>query len=153
MAAQQPSGPGAGLCERRAGSRRGLSAYLPRHARAAIEAEEGSGGARVEALAADPRHRYGRRRRAPPRQDEGCAVGRATARRLMPRAGGVVPRPTRHGPVTPDRGHGEAGAPHLRARRVDGATPDHVGGAIAATCGRRRAGGRGRRWWPGRPVT
>jgi putative transposase len=89
---------------------------------------EGSVGARVKALAADPRHRDGRRRRAQHRQDEGCAVGRATARRLMPRAGGVGPRPTRHGPVTTDRRHGDAGAPNLLARRVDVATLDPVGG-------------------------
>ena len=46
-----------------------------------------------QAMAADTRHSYGRRRLAKPLQ-EGFAVGRAKARQLMRQAGVVVPRPS-----------------------------------------------------------
>ena len=60
-------------------------------------------------------------------QDEGFAVGRAKARRLMNQAGVAVQRPKRRGPVTTDSRHGDEVAPHLLARQFDVAKPDHVG--------------------------
>jgi putative transposase len=61
-------------------------------------------------------------------QDEGFAVGRAKARRLMNQAGVAVQRPKRRGPVTTDSRHGYEVAPNLLARQVDVAKPDHVWG-------------------------
>lgn len=79
----------------------------------------------MQAIAAARRHRAGRRRLATPLQDEGGAVGRAQARRVLPQAGVVGQRPTRRGPVTTARHHGEAVAPPLRARQCDVAQPAH----------------------------
>jgi putative transposase len=59
-------------------------------------------------------------------QDEGCAGGRAQARRLMNQAGVAVQRPKRRGPVTTDSRHGYAVAPNRRARQLDVAKPNHV---------------------------
>ena len=59
-------------------------------------------------------------------QDEGFAVGRAKARRLMNQAGVAVQRPKRRGPVTTDSRHGYEVAPNLLARQFDVAKPDHV---------------------------
>ena len=59
-------------------------------------------------------------------QDEGFAVGRAKARRLMNQAGVVVQRPKRRGPVTTDSRHGYAVAPNLLTRQFDVAKPDQV---------------------------
>jgi hypothetical protein len=56
-------------------SRRGFYAYLPRHARAEIAEEEVVLFARVKAMAANTRHRDGRRRMATQLQNEGVAVG------------------------------------------------------------------------------
>jgi len=77
-------------------------------------------------MAADRRHSYGSRRLAKQLQDEGCAVERAQARRLMHPAGVVVQRPKRHGPVTIDGRHGYAVALNLLGRQFDVAKPDHV---------------------------
>ena len=107
-------------------SRSGFYAYLPRHARAEIDAEAVVLLARVKAIAADTRHSYGSRRMAKQLQDEGFAVGRAKARRLMNQAGVVVQRPKRRGPVTTDSRHGYAVAPNLLARQFDVAKPDQV---------------------------
>jgi transposase InsO family protein len=106
--------------------RSGFYAYLPRHARAEIDAEEVLLFARIKAIAANTRHSYGTRRMAKPLQDEGFAVGRAKARRLMRQAGEVVQCPQRHGPATTDSRHGYAVAPNLLARRFDVAKPDQV---------------------------
>jgi putative transposase len=107
-------------------SRSGFYAYLSRHAGAKIEAEAVVVLARVKAIAAAMRHSYGSRRMAKQLQDEGFAVGRAKARRLMHQAGVVGQRPTRRGPVTTDSRHGYAVAPNLLARQFDVAQPDHV---------------------------
>jgi transposase InsO family protein len=107
-------------------SRSGFYAYVPRHARAAIEAEHVVLLARVKAIAANTRHSYGSRRMAKQLQDEGFAVGRAKARRLMHQAGVVVQRPKRRGPVTTDSRHGYMVAPNLLARQFDVAQPDQV---------------------------
>ena len=107
-------------------SRSEFYAYLPRHARAEIDAEDVSLFARVKAIAANTRHSYGSRRMAKQLQDEGFAVGRAKARRLMNQAGVAVQRPKRRGPVTTDSRHGYAVAPNLLARQFDVAKPDQV---------------------------
>jgi transposase InsO family protein len=57
-------------------------------------------------MARDTRQSYGSRRMAKQLQEEGCAVGRAKARRLMKEAGVSVRRPRARGPVTTDRRHG-----------------------------------------------
>src|SRR4029453_14430248 len=77
-------------------------------------------------MAADTRHRYGRRRMATPLQDAGFHVGRAKPRRLMNKAGVAVQRPRRRGPLTTDSRHGDEVAPHLWARQFDVTAPDHV---------------------------
>ena len=59
-------------------------------------------------------------------QDEGFAVGRAKARRLIRQAGVVVQRPKQRGPVTTESRHGYAVAPNLLARQFGVARPDHV---------------------------
>jgi putative transposase len=82
--------------------------------------------ARVKAIADDTHASYGSRRMAKQRQAEGCAVGRAKARRLMPQEGVAVQRPKRRGPVTTDRRHGYAVAPNLLARQFEVAQPEQV---------------------------
>jgi putative transposase len=49
-------------------------------------------------------------------QDEGMAVGRDNARRLMKQAGVVVRRPKQRYPVTTDSQHAYPVAPNLVAR-------------------------------------
>ena len=118
--------PVAVLCEVLDVSRSGLYAYLPRHAKASVDAEEVASLTRVKAIAAATRHSYGRRRMATQLQDEGFHVGRAKARRLMNKAGVAVPRPRRRGPLTTDSRHGDEVAPNLLARQFDVTAPDHV---------------------------
>jgi putative transposase len=91
-----------------------------------MDAEEVLLLARIKAIAADTRHRYGTRRMASQLQDEGFAGGRAKARRLMHQAGVVVQRPKQRGPVTTESRHGYAVAPNLLARQFDVARPDQV---------------------------
>jgi len=114
------------LCEVLEVCRSGFYDYLSRQAGAEIDAEEVALLARVKAIAAGTRHSYGSRRMAKQLQDEGFAVGRAKARRLMNQAGVAVQRPKRRGPVTTDSRHGDEVAPNLRARPFDVAKPDHV---------------------------
>ena len=109
-------------------SRSGFYTSLHRQTTSVIDVTESALVARVKAIADDTRSSYGSRRMAKHLQDEGFAVGRAQARRLMHRAGVVVQRPTRRGPVTPDSGHGYAVAPTLLARQFDVAKPDQVWG-------------------------
>jgi putative transposase len=118
--------PIAVLCEVLDVSRRGLYAYLPRHAKASVDAEEVAFFTRVKAIAAEPRHSYGRRRMAKQLQDKGFHVGRAKARRLTHKAGVAVRRPRRRGPMTTDSRHGYEVAPNLLARQFDVTAPDHV---------------------------
>jgi putative transposase len=82
--------------------------------------------ARVKAMAAETRSSDGRRRRAKPRQDDSLAVGRDHARRFMHQAAVTVRRPKRHPPVTTDRGHGDAVAPHVLARQFAVGQPNQV---------------------------
>ena len=62
---------------------------------------------------------------AKPIQDDGLAVGRYKARRLMRQAGVAVGR-TKRRPLATDRRHAYPIAPDLLARRFDVAKPDHV---------------------------
>jgi transposase InsO family protein len=63
---------------------------------------------------------------AKPLQDDGCAVGRDKARRLMRQAKVTVERPKKRGPVTTDSRHRYAVAPHVLARQFDVEQPDQV---------------------------
>ena len=67
-------------------SRSGLYASVQRQPSLWIDAAEAALGARVQAIAAETRHRYGSRRMAKHLQDAGLAVGRSQARRLMRQA-------------------------------------------------------------------
>ena len=126
MAEPQERWPVAGRCEGLDVSRRGLYADLPRRATADVEAAALAVWARIQALATETRHRYGRRRMANQRPDEGLSVGRAQARRLLTAAGGAVKRPKRRGPLSPDRRPGSAVAPHRLARQGDVQPPTDV---------------------------
>ena len=131
MAEHQDGWPVSVLCEVLGVSRSGLYAYLPRHAKSAIDAEQVAIVARIKAIAAQTRHSYGSRRMAKQLQEEGFHVGRAKARRLMQEAGVTVRRPKRRGPVTTDSRHRSAVAPNLLARQCDVSAPDQVwAGAI-----------------------
>lgn len=114
------------LCEVLEVSRSGFDAYLPRHAKATVEAEAVALCARVKAIAAETRHRYGSRRMAKQLQAEGFSVGRAKARRRMKEVGVTVKRPQRRGPLTTDSRHGDAVAPNLLARQFDVTQPNAV---------------------------
>ena len=82
--------------------------------------------ARVQAIAAETRHSYGSRRMAKPLQDDGVAVGRYKARRLMRQAKITVQRRKKRGPVTTDSRHRYAVAPKVLARQFDVEQPDQV---------------------------
>jgi transposase InsO family protein len=126
MAEHQDVWPVSVLCAVLGVSRSGFYAYLPRHAKSAIDAEQVALVARIKAIAAQTRHSYGSRRMAKQLQEEGCHVGRAKARRLMKEAGVTVRRPKRRGPVTTDSRHNYAVAPNLLARQCDVSAPDQV---------------------------
>ena len=126
MAEHQDVWPVSVLCAVLGVSRSGLYAYLPRHAKSAIDAEQVALVARIKAIAAQTRHSSGSRRMAKQLQEEGFHVGRAKARRLMQEAGVTVRRPKRRGPVTTDSRHSSAVAPHLLARQCDVSAPDQV---------------------------
>jgi hypothetical protein len=82
----------------------------------------------MRALAADTHHRDGTRRLVKPRQDEGCAVGRAQASRVRRPARVGVQRPTPRDPVTTESRQGDAVAPNRLARPFGVARPEHVWG-------------------------
>jgi putative transposase len=126
IAEHQDMWPVSVLCEVLDVSRSGFYAYLPRHAKRSIDAEEVALFTRVKAIAAETRHSYGSRRMAKQLQEEGFHVGRAKARRLMHKAGVAVQRPRRRGPMTTDSRHSYEVAPNLLARQVDVTAPDHV---------------------------
>jgi transposase InsO family protein len=107
-------------------SRSGFYDYVSRQATPSIDAEEMTLLARVKEIAAETRQSYGSRRMAKALQEEGFAVGRSKARRLMKEADVRVKRPRRRGPVTTDSRHGYEVAPNLLARRFDVARPDEV---------------------------
>jgi transposase InsO family protein len=103
-----------------------LYAYVQRQTPACVETEEAALWARVQAIAAETEHRHGRRRLAKPLQDEGVAVGRDNARRLMRQATVTVQRPKKRGPVTTDSRHRYAVAPNVLARQCDVEQPAQV---------------------------
>jgi putative transposase len=80
----------------------------------------------VRAIAAETQPSYGRRRMAKPLPDEGVAVGRGTARRLMQQAGVAVRRARPHPPLTTDSRY-DGVAPHLLARPCDVERSAHAG--------------------------
>jgi putative transposase len=107
-------------------SRRGFYAYVQRHPSRCRDAEEAALVARVQAIAAETRHSSGRRHMAKPLQDDGVAVGRYQARRLMQQAKITVERPKKRGPVTTDSRHRDAVAPKVLARQFDVEQPEQV---------------------------
>ena len=82
MAEHQDVWPVSVLCAVLGVSRSGFYASLPRHAKSAIAAEQVALVARIKAIAAQTRHRYGSRRMANQLQEAGVHVGRAKARRI-----------------------------------------------------------------------
>jgi transposase InsO family protein len=114
------------LCEVLAVSRSGFYAYVQRQTTTCIGAEEDALVARVKAIAAETRSSYGSRRMAKQLQDDGFAVGRYKARRLMQQAAVTVRRPKPQPPVTTDSRHGYAVAPNLLARQFAVRQPDQV---------------------------
>jgi hypothetical protein len=89
---------------------------VPRHASADGGAEEAALLTRVQAIAAEVRPPDGSHRMAKPRQDDGLAVGRDQARRLMRHAKRTVQRRQPRHPVTTDRRQGDTVASPLLAR-------------------------------------
>jgi putative transposase len=87
-------------------SRSGFYAYERRHANRTIEGAKLELLSRGQAMARETRQSDGSRRLATQLQDEGCAGGRSTARRVMQEAGVSVRRPRSRGPVAPDSRHG-----------------------------------------------
>jgi putative transposase len=107
-------------------SRSGFYAYVQRQTAVCVEAEEAALLARVQAIAAETEHSYGSRRMAKPLQDDGVAVGRDQARRLMRQAKVTVQGLKKRGPVTTDRRHSYAVAPNVLARQFAVEQPDQV---------------------------
>jgi hypothetical protein len=119
MAQHQGRWPVSVLCEVLQVSRSGFYTYGQRQTSVGLEAEEAPLVARVQAIAAETRHSYGSRRMAKQLQDDGFAVGRYKARRLMRQAKVTVERPKKRGPVTTDSRHSYAVAPNLLARHCE----------------------------------
>jgi putative transposase len=101
---------------------------VQRHAPACVGAEAAALVARVKAIAAETRQSYGSRRMAKQLQDDGCAIGRYKARRLMRQANVIVQRPRKRHPVTTGSRHGDLVAPNLLARQCAVEQPDQVWG-------------------------
>jgi hypothetical protein len=91
-------------------------------------------------MAAETRHRAGRRRTVTPLQDAGCAVGRHNARRVRRPAKGPVHRPQHRHPGATARRQGAAVAPPVVARPFAGAPPDQGWGGARPEGGRPRGG-------------
>jgi putative transposase len=126
MAQHQQLWPVSILCRVLAVSRSGFYAYVQRQTATCIDAEEVGLVARVKAIAAETRSSYGSRRMAKQLQDDGFAVGRYKARRLMQQAAVTVRRPKPYHPVTTDSRHGYAVAPNLLARQFAVGQPNQV---------------------------
>jgi putative transposase len=126
MAQHQQLWPVSILCRVLAVSRSGFYAYVQRQTAPCRGAEEVALVARVKAIAAETRSSYGSRRMAKQLQDDGFAVGRYKARRLMQQAAVTVRRPRPHHPVTTDSRHGYAVAPNLLARQFAVGQPNQV---------------------------
>ena len=107
-------------------SRSGCYAYAHRQANSTLERVKLELLARVKAIAAATRQSYGSRRMATQLQDEGFAVGRAKARRLMQEAGVSVRRSRTCRPVTTDSRHGYGVADNVLARPFDVAKPEQA---------------------------
>ena len=114
------------LCEVMQVSRSGFYASEQRQAHRAVDRAELALLTRIKAIAVDTRYSYGSRRMAKQLQDEGFAVGRTKARRLMKEAGVVVRRPRSRGPVTTNSRHGYGVADNILARQFDVAKPDQA---------------------------
>ena len=126
MVEQQQQWPVSLLCEVLEVSRSGFYTYVQRHTTACEDAAEAALVARVKAIAAETRNSYGSRRIAKHLQNDGFAVGRYKARRLMQQAAVTVQRRKRRAPVTTDSRHRYGVAPNLLARQFDVAQPNHV---------------------------
>jgi transposase InsO family protein len=126
MADHQAPWPVAVQCEVLEVSRSGLYDSVARHTQATIDAEEITLVARVRAISAQARESYGSRRMAKALQAEGCAVGRAQARRLMQDAGVSVKRRSTRTPQTTDSRHGYGVALNIVDREFGVATPHTV---------------------------
>ena len=109
--------------------RSGYYEYVARQKGRRLDPEELRLRSRVQAIHAETGQSYGSRRMAKQLQDEGFAVGRYKARRLMKEVGVSVKRRMRRQPQTTDSRHGYGVAPNLLARRFD------VDRANAAWCG------------------
>jgi putative transposase len=114
------------MCEVMQVSRSGFYGYVQRQASANGGAEEVALLTRVKAIAAETQHSYGSRRMAKQLQDDGFAVGRYQARRLMRQAKVTVQRPKQRHPVTTDSRHSYQVAPNLLARHFAVEKPDQV---------------------------
>jgi putative transposase len=126
MAQHQQVWPIAILCEVLGVSRSGFYAYQQRIRRGALDHERLDLVARVKTLAATTRSSDGSRRIAQALQDDGFAVGRFKARRLMQEAGVTVKRPKKRGPFTTDIRHRDSVAPNVLARQFDVAQPNEA---------------------------
>jgi putative transposase len=109
--------------------RSGYYDYVERQKTTGLDAEELRLRARVRAIHTETGQSYGSRRMAKQLQDEGLAVGRAKARRLMKQAGVEVKRRLRRRPQTTDSRQGYGVAPNLLDRGFDVDRP------TAAWCG------------------
>ena len=126
LAENQSRWPVSVLCEVMQVSRNGLYAYQQRQACPVIDPVEWALLATVNAIAAATRASYGSRRMAKQLQDDGCAVGRSKARRLMQEAGVRVRRAKPRGPITTESRHGYGIADNVLARHCDVAKPDQA---------------------------
>jgi len=126
IAEVQTTWPVALWCEVMQLSRRGFDAYEPRQAHRPLERVQWERLSRVKAMAADTRQSDGSRRLAQALQDEGFAVGRAQARRLMKEAGVSVRRPRAPSPVPTASRQGYGVADHVLGRQFDVAKPDQA---------------------------
>ena len=103
-----------------------MYAYQQRQARPVIDLVAWALLARVKAIAAETRESDGSRRMAKQLQDDGVAVGRCKARRLMQEAGVRVRRAKPRGPITTESRHGSGIADNILARHCDVAKPDQA---------------------------
>ena len=126
MAQHRTQWPVAVLCQVLIVSRSGFYAYLQRQSTERGRGEEAALVARVKAIAAETRSSYGSRRMAKQLQEDGFAVSRYKARRLMQQAAVVVKRRKKRQPLTTDSRHPDAVAPNLVARQFDVEQPNRV---------------------------
>lgn len=125
IAQYQTTWPVTRLCDVWDVSRSGFYTYGQRPAVSGMDSAELPLLTRVRAIHAKTGQSDGSRRMAKPLQDDGFAVGRYKARRLMRQAGVAVGR-TKRRPLATDSRHAYPIAPDLLARGFDVAKPDHV---------------------------